>query len=218
MALAYAGKHRFLPYQYLPMLHERLASTLARRAGVRGFRFFRRTLDSAAPPTIPRGLELRMLGERDAARLCRRAELDFQPAKLDAAFARGDLCAGAYESDELVGYCWFAFAPLPHLDGVWVDFHEEGVWMYKSLVLPSCRGRGIAPALYRFTDGLCLERRRKFSISCVETHNRPSVSSILRSGYTLAGYAAYLRRGRTLLTWTSPGAQRMAVRFYIPVA
>jgi GNAT superfamily N-acetyltransferase len=137
---------------------------------------------------------------------------------LDAAFARGDLCAGAYEADELVGYCWFAFAPSPHLDGVWVDFHEEGVWTYKSLVLPSHRGRGIAPALYRFTDGLCIERRRKFSISCIETHNRSSISAILRSGYTPAGYAAYLRRGSTLMPWISPDARGMAVRFYVPAA
>lgn len=199
-------------------LHERLAGVLARRAGLRAFRFFRRTLDPATPATVPRGLELRVVWEGDLARLCRRAELDFKPEKLEAAYARGDLCAGAYESGELVGYCWFAFAPSPHLDGVWVDFHEEGVWMYKSLVLPSHRGRGVAPALYRFTDALCAERGRKFSISCIETHNRPSISAILRSGYAAAGYAAYLRQASTLLPWVSPDARRMAVRFYIPSA
>lgn len=196
-------------------LHERLAGGLARRAGFRTFRFFRRMLDPDVAATVPSGLELRVLWERDLARLCLRGELDLQPAKVGAAYARGDLCAGAYETGELVGYCWFAFAPSPHLDGVWADFHEEGVWMYKSLVLPSHRGRGIAPALYRFTDGLCAERRRKFSISCIETHNRPSISAILRSGYAAAGYGAYLRRGSTLLPWISPDARRMSVRFYI---
>lgn len=198
--------------------HERLARGLARRAGLRAFRFFRRTLDPAAVPVAPAGLALRVLWEQDVAPLCRRPELDLQPAKVSAAYARGDLCAGAYESDELVGYCWFAFAPSPHLDGVWVDFHEEGVWMYKSLVIPSHRGRGIAPALYRFTDWLCTERHRAFSISCIESHNRPSIAAILRTGYAAAGYAAYLRGKGTLLAWTSPDARRMSVRFYVPAS
>lgn len=195
-------------------LHGRLARVLARRAGLRAFRFFRRTLDTSAAAGVP-GIELRVLWEQDVAPLCRRAELDFQPAKVSAAYARGDLCAGAYESDQLVGYCWFAFAPSPHLDGVWVDFHEKGVWMYKSLVLPSHRGRGIAPMLYRFMDRLCAERGRKFSISCIETHNRPSIAAILRTGYEAAGYACYVRGSRKLLAWRSPGARLLGVRFFL---
>ena len=195
-------------------LHGRLASALSRRAGLRAFRFFRRTLDTSAAAVMP-GLELRVLWERDMVPLSRRSELDLQPAKVSAAYARGDLCAGAYESGQLVGYCWFAFAPSPHLDGVWVDFHDEGVWMYKSLVLPSHRGRGIAPALYRFTDRLCMERGRTFSISCIETHNRPSIAAILRAGYEAAGYACYLRQDRKLLAWRSPGARLLGVRFFL---
>ncbi len=195
-------------------LHGRLASALSRRAGLRGFRFFRRALDTSAAAVVP-GLELRVLWEGDMGSLCRRAELDLQPAKVSAAYARGDLCAGAYESGQLVGYCWFAFAPSPHLDGVWVDFHEEGVWMYKSLVLPSHRGRGIAPLLYRFTDRLCMERGRTFSISCIETHNRPSIAAILRARYEASGYACYLWRDRKMLAWRSPGARRLGVRFFL---
>lgn len=36
----------------------------------------------------------------------------------------------------------------------WADFHNEAVWIYKSLVLPSHRGRAIAQALYRVIDGV----------------------------------------------------------------
>jgi GNAT superfamily N-acetyltransferase len=144
----------------MPSVHERLARGFARHAGLRAFRFFRRALDPATPATLPGGVEVRMLGEEDAARVCQRPELDLTAEKVAAAYARGDLCAGAYDSGALVAYCWFAFAPAPHLDGVWADFHRQGVWIYKSLVLPSHRGRGIAPPLYSFNHRLCVERGR----------------------------------------------------------
>ena len=157
-----------------------------------------------------------MLAEHDVLPLCGRAELELAAEKVAAAFARGDLCAGAYASGELVGYCWFAFQPAPHLDGVWADFHPQAVWIYKSLVLPSHRGRGIAPALYRFTDAPCIERGRTFSICCIESHNRPSIAAIRGAGYDAAGYAGYLLRGTKLLPFTSPAAREMAIRFFIP--
>jgi GNAT superfamily N-acetyltransferase len=90
--------------------------------------------------------------------------------------------------------------------------------MYKSLVLPSHRGRGIAPALYRFTDRLCVDRGRSFSISCIESHNRPSIAAIRRTGYRRAGYGGYVWRGGTVLPFMSPAARTMSVRFFMPGA
>ena len=157
-----------------------------------------------------------MLGEGDLARVCHRPELDLSRGESKRGLCeRRSLCR-CLRLGQLVAYCWFAFAPAPHLDGVWADFHRQGVWIYKSLVLPSHRGRGIAPALYRFTDGPCLERGRSFSICCIESHNRPSIAAIRRAGYEPAGYAGYLRRGRKVLPVTSPAASRMEVRFFIP--
>lgn len=202
----------------MSLVLERVARGLARRAGLRAFRFFRRELDPAASASAPAGLEIRALAEREVAPLCRRDALNLRPETVSAAYARGDFCAAAYESGELVGYCWLAFAPLPHLDGVWVGFSEEAAWTYKSFVLPSHRGRGIAPALYRFADRLCAERGRAFSILCTEAHNRPSVSASLRGGYAPAGHAAYLHPGKSLLAWMSPGARRLGVRFFVPAA
>jgi GNAT superfamily N-acetyltransferase len=195
-------------------LYVRLMSGLARRANLSAFRFFKRQLDPNADVAVPGGLALGMLGKLDLVPYCREIGLDLPAEKAEAAFARGDLCAGAFEGARLVGYCWFAFSPLPHLDGVWVDFHREGVWIYKSFVLASHRGRGIASALYRFTDSLCVSRNRKFSICCIETHNGPSISAIQRAGYMAAGYAGYLGRGARLLTWSSPAVRRMAIRFH----
>ena len=87
--------------------------------------------------------------------------------------------------------------------------------MYKSLVLSSYRGRGIAPGLYRFTDSLCMERGREFSISCIETHNRSSIAAILRTGYEPSGYAGYFRRKRKLWAWCSTGTKSMGIRFFV---
>jgi GNAT superfamily N-acetyltransferase len=198
-------------------VHERVADGLARRVGLRLFRFFTRALEPDAAATASGALQLRVLRERDVMPLCGNAELGLDAEKANAAYARGELCAGAYEAGRLVGYCWFAFSGLPHLDGVWVDFDEKGVWTYKSFVLPSHRGRGVAAALYRFTDRPCAERGRGFSIICIEAHNRPSVSAAERAGYTPAGYAGYLRREKMLLRWSSPAAaRRTSVHFYVP--
>ena len=188
---------------------------LSRHSGLRVFRLFSRTLEPGAA-VAPGTLELRYLGEREALALCADPALGLSQPKVSAAFARGDLCAGAFEAGRPAGYCWLAFAPLPHLDGVWVGCSEEAVWTYKSFVLPSHRGRGIAPTLYRFADRLCVERGRAFSILCTEAHNRPSVSASLRAGYAGAGYAAWVRGGKSLLPWVSPGARRLGVRFFVP--
>src|SRR4051812_21953928 len=103
------------------MLHAKLAGVLSRRAGARLFRLFERTLDAGAlEPSA--GAALRFLPEGAVLRLCDDAQLALRPEGFTAAYARGDLCIGAFTADVLAGYCWIAFAPLPHLDGVWVKF------------------------------------------------------------------------------------------------
>ena len=199
-------------------IHVRVASVLARRAHFRLFRFFRRTLDAAMPTSVPAGLELRVLRESDLAPWSSKPELELNPEKVAAAFAQGDICAGAFDADRLVGYSWFAFAPVFLLDAVWVDFHRKAVWIYKSFVLPSHRGRGIAPALYRLTDPASVERGRQFSICCIESHNRPSIAAIRRSGYHDAGFGGYRWTPRAVRQFMSPAAGALAVRFFIPQA
>lgn len=197
-------------------LYARVARALARRAGLRVFRFFGRPLDTTVPATVPAGLALRVLSEPQVLELCGQPELDLQPGAVSAAYARGDLCVAAFDASAAVGYCWIAFAPLPHLDGVWVSFHRRVAWTYKSLVRPSHRGRGIAPALYRFADSDCRERGRRDSVICVESHNRPSVSAALRTGYAPAGYGSYLLRGARVVAWCSPAAEGAGVLFFLP--
>jgi GNAT superfamily N-acetyltransferase len=193
-------------------MHHRLIRAIASFAGGRAFRLFARALekqDRAAG-------ELRLLDKNEVLELCRDPALDLSAEKVGAAFARGDLCAGAFDAGKLAGYCWYAFAPLPHLDGVWVEFGPDVAWVYKSYVRPEHRAKGIARALYRFGDGPGLERGRAVSVICVESHNRPSIAAARGAGYSPAGWAAYLRRGGRLQAWHSRSARRFGVRFLDP--
>lgn len=194
-------------------LRDRTTRALAGGAKLRFFRLFSRALGAAAPPA---SLAMRPLESREFAGLCADPGLELAEDRVRLALDRGDRCVGAFDGTQLVGYCWLAFRPLPHLDGVWVDFPPHAVWTYKSLVLPSHRGRGIAPALYRRADALAIERGRSVSLLCVEAHNRPSIRAALRAGYASCGRAGYLRRSRGLSTWRSPASRWASLRFYIP--
>ena len=197
------------------VLHAKLARQLSLRAGLRFFRLFSRPLAPRRSEPLA-GVEVRLLSLRDVLDLCRDPQLDLRHDAVAAAYTRGDVCVAAFEADTVAGYCWFAFAPLPHLDGVWVRFAGSVAWVYKSLVRPSHRGRGIAPALYRLADDACLERGRSYSLICVESHNRPSVRAALRAGYAPAGYAGYLLRGSRLVTWSSAAAKGQGVSLFLP--
>jgi GNAT superfamily N-acetyltransferase len=197
------------------MIPAKVAGRLARHAGLRLFRLFSRPLElrrSAAPS----GLGLRRLSEFEVLDLCRDPKLDLRRDAVAAAYARGDLCIAAFDAGAVAGYCWLAFAPLPHLDGVWVDFDRRVAWTYKSLVLPSYRGKGIAPALYAFSDADSQERGCGDSVICVESHNRPSIGAALRAGYAPSGYGGYLLRGSRLRAWSSPAARAHGVAFFLP--
>jgi GNAT superfamily N-acetyltransferase len=195
--------------------YARLAGVLSRRCGLRVFRFFimRGSAESAAKP---RSIELRQMGQRDVLMLCSDPAFDLAEDKVQAAFARGDLCIAAFAGDRVVAYCWIAFAPLPHLDGVWADFDNRGTWIYKSLVLPSHRGQGIAPALYGLARNVSLARGREFSVICVETHNAASIHAARSAGYGPCGYGSYVMLGRKLASWFSKRAKAVGLRFFIP--
>lgn len=188
---------------------------LARRAGFRLFRLFSRPLE-AEGRGAPAGLDFGLIGEEEALELCNDPALDLRPDSVRQAFARGDQCVRAIDGGILAGYCWLAFAPLQHLDGVWVECGRNAVWTYKSLVRPSHRGRGIAPALYRFADAHCRARGRSVSVLCIEDHNAPSARAALNAGYAHAGYAAYLRGRNGVSAWYSGPVRRLGVRFYLP--
>lgn len=198
-------------------LRAKVMSRLVRHAGFRLFRFFSRSVDGNAATGSPPMASLRSMDEAEVVALCSDPELDLREDSIKAAFQRGDLCVGAFDGGTLAGYCWLAFSPIPHLDGVFIEFSDDVVWTYKSLVRHSHRGRGIAPALYRHADAACLQRSRCRSLICVESHNVPSISAALRAGYQNAGSAAYVRRGSFFADWYAPGlVQHYGVSFFVP--
>jgi len=193
----------------------RLVRGLYRRAGMRVFRFFARQLERQRVASSG-ALALRWLREAEVLGVCGDAELSLTRDGVAAAFARGDLCCAALDADRIAGYCWVAFAPLPHLDGVWVRFDRSAAWIYKSFVRPSGRGRGIAPALYRFVEPECRERGRERALICVESFNHPSVRAALSAGYAPSGYGMYWRGAPRFTTWCSPAARAHDVSFFRP--
>ena len=196
------------------MAYGAIMARLSRWAGLRVFRVYGRALEREGPARRA-DLQCRMLYQGEVLAQCVDASLELSPGKVMAAYARGDLCVAAFEGSELVGYCWFAFAPAPHMDRAWIEFAPDVVYVYKSYVRPAFRGRGIAAALYRLADELCMRRGRERAVLCVESHNRPSMAAAARSGFRPVGYAVYLG-GRRLRAWSSYAAGAYRLRFFVP--
>ena len=192
----------------------RVMSRLGHHAGLRVFRIFSRRLRAPAAGPAPRA-ECRLLKEREVLALCADRTLDLMPDKVQAAYARGDVCVGAYQDEVFAGYCWFALSALPQMDGAWLEFPDHVVYTYKSYVRPAFRGRGIASALFRFADALFLKQGRTHAVLCVESHNQPSIAAALRSGFVDAGYAGYFS-GARLRAWRSRAAAGHGLRFFVP--
>jgi GNAT superfamily N-acetyltransferase len=196
-------------------VHRKVLRRISSHAGLRLFRFFARPLQAQSESLTSSGLDVRLLSEPETTGLCREHDLDLREAAVATAYSRGDLCVGAYDGRLLAGYCWLAFAPLHHLDGVSVKFDPEVAWVYKSFVRSSHRGRGIAPRLYCFADTDCRARGRTISLVCVESHNASSIGAALRAGYSDSGRAAYLRRGPLFADWYSAPVRERGVSFFV---
>lgn len=174
---------------------------------VRPFGAARRSLQGSA------GLDCRALAEPELLAWCEDGELELKPAQVRAALARGDLCLGAFDGAQLVGYSWLAFRPAPHVGGLWVHFHPEARYSYKKFVRPAYRNRKLSHALSAFADAPVFRRGRQFTLSFVNLANRASLRSTARAGSRTVGYAGFVRFGRRTLAWRSPGAARYGFRF-----
>jgi GNAT superfamily N-acetyltransferase len=188
---------------------------MARGFGIHAWRIFSRVLSARPAAAAPRGIALRFLPQPELEARCPDRRLDLNVHKARAAFARGEVCVGAFDRATLVGYAWFAYQPSPHVDGIWMEFDRRAVYTYRSLVRADYRGRGIAPALYRFADSFFLEHGRTFTVLCVEAHNKLSIAAAERSGARLAGYTAYVSAPGIFFSVRTPGAKRLGYRFYI---
>ncbi len=182
--------------------------------GIHAYAVFRRPLLAGRLPS-PSGIALRAVGESDLVRLAADPRLELRAPSIRAAFARGELCVGAFDGGRLAGYAWFAQAPAPHVNGVQVRFAPHVVYTYKTFVRPDYRGRNIAPALYAFPDEHFRALGRSEAVLCVDTHNRSSILAAKKSGAKRVGGLAYWQRGGYFLSYHSPGLTPLGLRFYL---
>ena len=144
---------------------------------------------------------------------CADPELELGAQQVGAAFFRGDVCAGAFDGDKLIGYQFFAFRPTPLSEDVWVEFGPHYRYSYKKLVREEYRGQRIAAGLSSLADGLCRARGYRHTIGYIALQNRSSWRASAHLGSKTVGYAGYVEWFGLLLTFRSPGARRAAFRF-----
>jgi ribosomal protein S18 acetylase RimI-like enzyme len=188
---------------------------LGRRGGLHVFRVFRRALDAAAPWSFPESYDLALLSEEEALAACGDPELDLSERSVGRAYGRGSVCIGARTGGQLAGYVWFAFDSAPHLQGVWVKVPPHAIYRYKAYVRPAHRGRGVAPAMYRFADSALRERGRNVVVNCIATHNFASIGASRRSGAETLGYLGYWQAGERFVSYHSRAVRRYGLRFYL---
>jgi ribosomal protein S18 acetylase RimI-like enzyme len=198
----------------LKRLHRVVMHQLARRAGVHLYRVFQRRLEGATPLPFPTGYEPAALSQSEALSACAELRLDLSEPSVRAAYAAGGVCVGARQAGALIGYVWFAFEAAPHVAGIWVKVPPGAIYRYKALVLPEHRGKGIAPALYRFADHLFDGMGREAVVNCIATHNFASTAASLRSGAESLGYIGYWQRGKAFFPYHSPAVRALGLRFY----
>src|SRR5215210_6925259 len=117
-----------MSYRFLQRAHQFAMTRAARISSVRVFRLFSRPLAVAPRSPTPPGFHIELLDERESLVLAKTPELELTEEKIRSAYKRGDVCLAAFDKRNPVAHCWLAFNPLPHLDGVWVDFAKEAAW------------------------------------------------------------------------------------------
>jgi GNAT superfamily N-acetyltransferase len=161
-------------------------------------------------------LDYAALTEDQVLAWCGDPELELDEGRVRAAYQRGDVCVAAMEAGRLIGYIWFAFDSVPHIQGVWVKFGTAARYSYKSFVRPSYRGRGIAPQMYRRANEICPRRGRTLNVLIVDVDNKPSLSASYAAGRVPVGYAGFFSIMGFVFTFRSAGARRCGFAFYRP--
>lgn len=158
-------------------------------------------------------LPVRLLSRQDLLRAVEQMPAQLDRGFVEAALARGDVCAGAYDGDRLVSFVWRSFSMAPHEPGLWVEVQKPFRYGYKAYTHPDYRGRHLVSRIAVHTDRLCLERGFTHAVGFIETHNYSSITADLRHGNVLVGYAGYLHLFGRWLPFRTPGARRHGFRF-----
>ncbi len=145
-------------------------------------------------------------------------ELELEPAKIAAAFGRGDGCVGAFLGERLIGYFWYSFSDTPHTVDIWVRIPHCARYAYKALIRRSHRGRGLGQEMYERAGAICPLRGRSIGITFIYVDNLPSIRAAEKAGWRTIGFAGYLGKGRVFVPFRSLAVRCIDFRFFQQVA
>lgn len=168
---------------------------------------------NAAVPAVP-GIDARVLTDAEILAQVGLPQLDFRPAFVTAALARGDVCVGGFEGARLVAYSWRAVTgPVRH-DEVWEVTWKPGlVYRYKAFTMPEYRGMHINRLLDATIDRHLAQRGFSTGISFVETTNLSSLRALTRKKRRSVGQAGYFQRFGLHVSFRTPGCRAVGFAF-----
>ena len=173
----------------------RFAMRQAAKGHLHAFRIYLRRL-AGQGPTGPSGIEVRAVAEEELLAQLHEPELELPEDSARASYRRGEICAGAFRDGRLLGYCWYAFAPAPHVGGIDVTFPSDAVYAYRAFVREDSRGFGLGQLLFAFDHPAFHARGRESVVYCIETHNYPSIHAATRAGARAVGGLVCIFAGR----------------------
>ena len=177
-------------------------------------RIHTRVLDQPArEPLLPKGFSVRVTSREELLRAAQDPVMGLNPANVDAALQRGDLCAATFDGDRMVAYVWRSFSTAPHADGLWVTFERPYRYGYKGFTHPDYRGQHLRDAPVFLTDRLCVERGFTHALAFVELGNLPSIAQDQRRDNRVVGWAGYFKLFGRVYPFRTPGARRHTFRF-----
>jgi GNAT superfamily N-acetyltransferase len=164
--------------------------------------------------TLPEGLEMHILTPTEVRRHVDEPRLDFRDASVTQALARGDVCIGAFEGDQLVAFTWRALkGPVPHTPLWDVVWNPGLVYRYKAYTLPEYRGLHIHEVLSKEIDRYLGEQGHTVGLSFIETHNFSSIRTLARKVRRRIGYAGYIQKSRLCFSFRTAGCRRLGFAF-----
>ena len=162
---------------------------------------------------LPDGIAVRVIRREELLKAARDPELGMGSEFVRGALARGDTAFGAFDGDSLVCYSWHAFAPAPHVDGVWVRFDPPYQYVYNAFTRASYRGRRILAAVARYSDRYLLDRGHVAQIACTGIYNFSSLAAQKITGSRRIGLAGYVKLFGFFIPFRTPAVKRSGFAF-----
>ncbi|MGI9326176.1 MAG: hypothetical protein ACR2PZ_13210 [Pseudomonadales bacterium] len=161
------------------------------------------------PPEHSDKLRIARLDLEETLRAAEQDDLQLSANFVRAAFARGDICVGAFDHERLVAYTWRSTSVAPITLDLWIRIDvRPQAYGYKSFVHPGYRGRRLNDSVGRYCDPLLFQMGIKHRIAYIDLHNLSSIRGTFRDPKTQRiGYAGYRKRDSNYWTFRTKGVR-----------